>query len=355
MTIALSAVILHRMDHTQGVLDRSNDLTAVAGAAQRTLQAQIATNMGDSRAQRHTFDAATARVVDGATAQILAAPNDARVFIAETRTIAQRLYDSLVPNVSVGDLLAGLFTIDDGPPWLALLKMQPEKGYVQQVHGSADAADRRFEIDETTILTSGVLQKCAFIPPPALRTPGHDLTVLDEQSGGGAHAGPIAAFFLKTFLQCAVPPTPRQQTRSFVRETRAFVDAHPDLGGRAVRDTIIAAARAATEAPRLAIEEFARTHISAEDLRAQYLAALRTGGIAADVFTPELPEPRRQPRLVLEGDGVRVEIDPQRYFREIRPLNDDTLPAGTVLYAIENFGGARRLVLRATDLTEVEP
>lgn len=226
------------MDHTQGVLDRSNDLTAVAGAAQRTLQAQIATNMGDSRAQRHTFDAATARVVDGATAQILAAPNDARVFIAETRTIAQRLYDSLVPNVSVGDLLAGLFTIDDGPPWLALLKMQPEKGYVQQVHGSADAADRRFEIDETTILTSGVLQKCAFIPPPALRTPGHDLTVLDEQSGGGAHAGPIAAFFLKTFLQCAVPPTPRQQTRSFVRETRAFVDAHPDLGGRAVRDTI---------------------------------------------------------------------------------------------------------------------
>ncbi len=143
VSIDLTSVILHRMDHTQDMLDLSNAPTGVAGAARGTLRTQIATNLGDSGAQRHIFDPATARLVDGAALRILGQPNDTPTFVAETRAIAEHLYDSLVPNAAPGDLLAGLFSIDGGSPWLVLLKMQPEKGYVQQVHGSADTADRR--------------------------------------------------------------------------------------------------------------------------------------------------------------------------------------------------------------------
>ncbi len=353
MSIELVAVILHRMDHTKDVLDLSDDLTGIAGKARTTLASQIATNLGDSRAQRHTFDATAARVVDLAATRILEQPNDTACFIAATRVIAEHLYRSLVANATVGDLLASLFSVDGGPPQLALLKMQSETGYVQQVLGSSDTGDRRFEIDAATILTSGILHKCAFVLPSAARSVGHDLTVLDQQSGGGDHEGPIAAFFLKAFLECAVPPTPRELSRNFLKETRKFVGAHSELGSQANRDGIISAAKVSIASPEVAIEAFARDHIPVEALRAPYLEALRVGGVSADVFVPELPQQRSVRRLVLESDGVRIEIEPERYVPEIRSLNDGTLPAGTVLFEIERFGGARQFVLRTATLTEV--
>jgi len=266
--------------------------------------------------------------------------------------IAQHLYDSLVPSASVGDLLVGIFRIDDSEPWLALLKMQPEMGYTPQASGSEGGEDRQFLIDQMPILTSGVLQKCAFFPPRSLRTERYHVKVLDEQAGHGGDEH-VAAFFLQDFLQCVRAPTLRQQTRAFVALTGSFVTAYPGIGTLEERNTIRAAARVAIEEPSLSIIDFAREHIANPVLHDAYLDHLRDGGIVETVFAPEPPTRRRGPRVILRADRFRLDIGDAAFLREIRDVDDPSIPPDVKLYEISPFGGMRRFVLRAPENVDV--
>lgn len=349
MTIALSAVILHRMDYTADLWRPSYRLTEVVGDACVTLQKQLRNNHTNGRAQQHRFAASPGGIVADASRAILARPTDEPLFIEESQRIARKLLDSMVPGAKPGDLLACLYTDDAGPPWLALLKMQSETAYVQETLGAVETRDLHYRLDETTIFTSGVLQKCAFVAPPSLRTPHRDLMVHDQQASPTDRENPIAAYFLRGFLGCDVPLTARQATHRFRAETLKFVRAHRDILGRAVETAIAAALREEVRRPEIDIDDFADRHIPAPELREQYAQALLDQGVPGRVFAPAVVEPEPQrPTITFTGDhGLRLEIEQEAYLRGVRQINEP-VPDGIGLYEIPSLGGRRRFVITTT-------
>ena len=88
-------------------------------------------------------------------------------FVPQTRRIAQHLFDTVDKRVSPGDLVMCTFADrgEDAPTWLALLKMDPEDGFVSErveIDGKVHVVLRRVP----NVLPRGELQKCAFILPP---------------------------------------------------------------------------------------------------------------------------------------------------------------------------------------------
>lgn len=353
MTIALSAVILHRMDHTTGLWRPSYRLTEVVGDARVTLQKQLRNNRTNGRAQQHRFAASPDGIVADASRAILARPTDEPLFIEESQRIARQLLDSMVPGAKPGDLLACLFTDGAGPPWLALLKMQSETAYVQETLGAIETRDLHYRLDETTIFTSGVLQKCAFVAPAALRTPQSDLIVHDQQASPTDRENPIAAYFLRGFLGCDAPLTPRQVTFRFQRGTAQFVAENRDVLGRDVQQAITAGVREEIRRSEIDIDEFASRYIPVPELREPFAQALLAQGVPGRVFEPEVAEPTpQQPLIGFAGDhGLRLEIEREAYLPGVRPI-DEPVPDGIGLYEIPSFGDKRRFVLATTGWDE---
>lgn len=353
MAIALSAVILHRMDHTTGLWRPSYQLTEVAGNARATLQKQIRDNRANGRAQQHRFASSPGGIVANACQAILACPTDKALFIEQTQRIARQLLDSMVPGAKPGDLLACLHADGAEPPWLALLKMQSETAYVQETLGAVETRDLRYRLDETTIFTSGVLQKCAFVAPPSLRTPQRDLIVHDQQASPTDRENPIAAYFLRGFLGCDAPLTPRQVTFRFQRGTAQFVAENRDLLGREVQQAITAGVREEIRKAEIDIDDFADRYIPLPELREPYAQALLAQGVPGRVFEPEVAEPTPQRSLIaFAGDhGLRLEIEREAYLPGVRQI-DEPVPDGIGLYEIPSLGGKRRFVVTTTGWDE---
>jgi len=355
MSITLSSVILHRMDHTKELLSLSYELTEVDPVVQITLCDQILRNRGSGRAQQHKFDANEASVVDSAFAAILEKPDDRTVFIDQSQHIALRLYESMKGNVTPGDLLICLFRDGSEAPWLALLKIPPMKGYAQNSVGSEETHDLQIKLNEATILTSGALQKCAFIAPPDLRTEHRDLIVLDRQIGKHGDENSVALFFVKVFLQCVVLPTPRQITFAFERGVKKFVRDNLNALGQDAANAIIAAIAGEVAKLRVDIDEFAASQIPPGVLREMFPDALLANGLPVRVFEPEMAAPSPPPpSSIFTGDnGLTLEIQKSAVAAEKYTKDDDAVPESVTLYEIESFGGKRRFVIVTTSWHEV--
>lgn len=314
MTLSIASIILHQMDHIAERLVLSDLTTTMNPATSLALGKQVVTNRDHKRAQRFAFDSATPNVVNDAFGTILQQPDDERIFIAQSRIVAVRLYETIRgnKNVSVGDLLLCLFREDGGDPWLAILKMQPESAYVRRVEGDQAAHTLRVVLEVTDqTLTSGVLQKSAFLLPPALRRDDHAITVLDQQADQRGE-NKIALFFLKDFLQCQVAPTERQMTVTFLRGTRKFAAERGAEWPLETRESLSEVLPHIEYGQEVDVEGFARSHIPAPD-REEYVAFLDAQGLPTHVFVPQPPRGRAKVRYkYFEGDNgllVRIEED----------------------------------------------
>jgi hypothetical protein len=349
LDITLGAVILHRMNHDTGEWAPSFGLTAMGDEAQATLRDQIDRNRRLKRAQQYKFLAEPAGEVDLACQEILAHPDDIPRFVEQTQRIARHLLASMVPGAQAGDLLACLYDDADDGPWLALLKMQSERAYAEEVSGAVETEDLLYRLNHTMIRRGGVLQKCAFVAPPHARTAHRDLIAYDRQaSKTDADDDPVASYFLRGFLRCEAPLSPQRATAQFKLMTARFVRDHADRMGATAVGAIPAAVREAIANREIDVDDFAQRHIPVE-LHEEYKRALYVQGIPGPIFPSEMaPSPMRPRRLVFAGDyGLKLEIEPEAYARDIRSL-EDTVADGIALFEIAPLGGKRRFVISTT-------
>lgn len=147
-------------------------------------------------------------------------------FIRQSREIATHLFNNIKQNrrISPGDLIICTFSeIGNDFEWLALLKLDPEDGFVgyrEEVNGQIRTVLRRVE----DVLPTGELQKCAFIAPISMRESlEYDLKVLDQQSSRFAAKQLVASFFISDFLQCKVGLNQADKTAKFVYLSRDWI------------------------------------------------------------------------------------------------------------------------------------
>jgi hypothetical protein len=138
-------------------------------------------------------------------------------FVPQSQEIARRLFQTMDKRVSPGDIVLCTFVEgSDDSKWLALLKMDPEDGFIgerEEINGQVRYVLRRVP----NVLPRGELQKCAFVLPPNLREKrGYDLKVLDQQAARYGARRMVASFFVTDFLQCKVGLDPADITRAFV-------------------------------------------------------------------------------------------------------------------------------------------
>jgi hypothetical protein len=233
-------------------------------------------------------------------------------FVPQSQKIATSLFATMDKRVSPGDLVLCTFAhrSEDEPTWLAMLKMDPEDGFVGErvtVRGKSQVVLRRV----ANVLPRGELQKCAFILPPEMRTMrDFDLRVLDQQIDRQRTWRLVASYFSTRFLECEVEYDPQDRTRAFFFRSHEWLQtrehwpkadlnrAHREVKGSLRGDRVDA-----TVVAQEAIHERAEQD--------EYLKFLQNRGVRELVFTPD---PKERDRLLryttFEGDnGLRVRIE----------------------------------------------
>jgi len=225
--IAIHKMIVHKTDHLTYEEPQLSDMESpIPEEVSSFLRRHIVFN----REHKYTR---TAQFLDAPGAElilkdicddILINPEN---FIAQSKVIAIHLFNQIKQNkrISPGDLIICTFSeIGNDSKWLALLKLDPEDGFVgdrEEVNGQVRIVLRRVQ----GVLPTGELQKCAFIAPSDTRESlGYDLNVLDQQSARYAAQRLVASFFISDFLQCKVGLNQADKTRNFVYLSRDWVD-----------------------------------------------------------------------------------------------------------------------------------
>ena len=217
--IHVHRMIIHKVDHRNYDAPQLSDLESpVTDEVGSFLRQHIVSN----REHRH---ARTARFLPAKEGQVsLCAMCDCLLnhpdqFVPQSQEIAKHLFRTIHKDKRIwpGDLILCTFTEqDDDSEWLALLKMDPEDGFIcerEEVNGQVRSVLRRV----LNALPRGDLQKCAFILPPNLREErGHDLKVLDQQAARYGARRLIASYFVVDFLQCKLGLDRGDRTRTFV-------------------------------------------------------------------------------------------------------------------------------------------
>ena len=240
--------------------------------------------------------------------------DDPDQFVPQTRRIAEHLFATVDKRVSPGDLVMCTFADrgEDAPTWLALLKMDPEDGFVSErveIDGKVRVILRRVP----NVLPRGELQKCAFILPREQRqTRPFDLRVLDQQID--RHGAPrlVASFFSRRFLQCDVEYAPQDRTRAYYYRSHEWLQSRdhwprPDVQ-KATREV-----KGSLRSERVDVAAVAQEVIPEREEREQYLEYLRSHGVKDLVFQPDAQERDRLLRYTtFDGDHrlrLRIETD----------------------------------------------
>jgi hypothetical protein len=308
--IQIQRLILHTVDRREHEEALVSELESPL--ADPEVQRFLAAHIQSSLAHRY---ARTARFLPAQGPQpscqalcdaLLAAPGQ---FVPGSQALARRLFAAMDRRVSPGNLVVCTFRPEGGPPWLALLKMDPEMGIVgerTEIDGKACVLLHRVP----NVLPRGQLQKCAFVLPAALRpAAGYDLRVLDQQIDRFGAWRMVASFFSGSFLQCEVGLEPEDVTRAFYYASYAWLleqvgwPAHDrqralERVKEALQGQVVDATAIAQEVVPAAQQE-------------EYLAQLQARGVKDLAFEPDPQERERLLRYTwFEGDyGLRVRIE----------------------------------------------
>jgi hypothetical protein len=237
---------------------------------------------------------------------------DREQFVPQSQAIARHLFSTMDNRVSPGDLVLCTFADrgEDAPTWLALLKMDPEDGFVgmrESVDGKVRVVLRRVH----NVLPRGELQKCAFILPPDLRASrGFDLRVLDQQIDHQGAARLVASFFSTRFLQCDVQYAPQDSTRAYYFRTQEWLqtrDHWPKMDVQRAQRQV----KSSLKRERVDATAVAQQIAPGPEEQDQYLGYLQARGVKELVFEPDPGETQRLLRYTeFEGDfGLRVRIE----------------------------------------------
>ncbi len=231
--IHIHQIIVHGVDHLLEEPELFDSEAVLVDEAESFLLKHIL----DSRRHKHTRDAAFREIVEGAKNfpemcySLLADPSK---FVQKSKMIATHLFEVMRGNqtISKGDLVLCTYSMPDlkSPLQLAILKMDPQDGYVSERHKLPNGTIQVRIRKVAEVLPSTSLQKCAFIIPPEIQKGGINLRVLDQQAVGYGHKRVVASFFLRQFLQCRVDIDSKVKTETFFYRTRVFAKGKLDSG-----------------------------------------------------------------------------------------------------------------------------
>ncbi len=348
--LAIRKMIVHKVDHKNYDAPLLSDLESpITDEVGSFVRQHIASNREHKRARTAQFlepsddMETTCALCDN----ILADPES---LVQRSKEIATRLFQTMSGDrrISAGDLVVCTFVEggDSDSEWLALLKMDPEDGFVgerEEVNGQIRVVLRRVP----EILPSGELQKCAFILPSNLREErGYDLIVLDQQAARYGMRRLVASFFLKDFLQCRVGFEKKEQTRAFIYQSQAWVGRKEDTWP--IEDIAYFRRRTigAVQAHVVDVTAFAQEVIQDPDEQEEYLAHMKREGLEELTFEPDPEERERWTEYAwFRGDdGLQVRIKSEAIGEDktLRWVFDEATNTYIVTIRTANWGSFLR-------------
>lgn len=347
--IAIRQMIVHRLDHRSNTTPEFSDLPAPNDpkAAQFVVR-HINGSRTHRRARQATFLDPTANTVMRVADALFAQPSNCTSFVTQSQEIANLLFAVMRKNqrISPGDLVVCLYeeTASRAEPALALLKLDPQSGF-RGVTRRVGSQTQVVLQEVTDVLTAGELQKCAFIvPPPQRGVLGHDLVVLDQQTGRFNNIRQVASFFLTSFLQCKVGLNRADLTYRFVQGSIAWVDTQMSWDGAAklrFKERIYQVV--ANE--KVDVVAVANEIIAADDQREAYIQCLRDQELQELTFQPD---PEMRERLM---EFVTFEGDDSLRLR----VRQSTLEQGDIVRQESNPDGSWTITIRTNTWRNLQP
>jgi nucleoid-associated protein YejK len=343
--ITIQKMIVHQVDHRNYKAARLSDIESPLNPdARRFLLSHINLN----REHRYTRSAVFREVPDGEPnlkelCDGLAA--DPGEFVPQSRAIATHLFSTMQSDqrISPGDLVVCTFTEDEDEKavWVALLKMDPEAGFVGERITTQEGKVQTVLKQVDAVLPTGDLQKCAFILPASQRQDGLHLRVLDQQAARYGVSRLVASFFLVNFLQCDVVINPADQTKAFLYGSQEWVETRRGIWPDADINRFNQAAGEALQNEQIDLTEYAKTVIGPSGEQDEYLGYMRKQGIRDLTFQPD-PEVRtRLTQYVwFEGDDglkIRINSDAIGAGKTLDPREDPNTNTWTVTIRTSNW------------------
>ncbi len=236
--------------------------------------------------------------VPHAVATVLVNPTE---LVPASQRIAAHL-DAVQSKVNSSGLLAIASGTLEGAPWLAVMKLERERG----VRFAINTVDGRHIVDLELLRNLTLTDKTKVYKTAVLTAAGdghaEDVTglVADDQRSN-ADGVPVAGFFLGRFLGCKPKEPAAETTFRFVRAANASINedvASPERRGR-YQVALLATMQDATKDIRP--KSFASRHLDAPD-RAPFLARIKDAGI-----DPEKPFPKDVSRVRVSGFKMTFE------------------------------------------------
>jgi hypothetical protein len=331
-SIKIHRLIVHKVDRRTADEPQLSDLDA---PMTEEVERFIRTHISGSLEHRHTRTAGFSDL-DAGPASMSALSrallsSDAQ-FIPKSREIAQRLFDTMDRRVSPGDLAICTFSMpDEEAIWLALLKMDPQDGFVGELE--AVNGNLRYVLRSVPdVLPRTNLQKCAFIAPEARSEHlGYDLKVLDQQAVKYGLYQLVASFFLTDFLQCRIDLNAGDKTKLFVYGSKRWLQQKLDQWPRAEIERFREFVTDTVQGPTIDVAGFAQRAVSAQDEQIAYLDYMKQQGL--DDFSFD-SDPQQSDKLAaytyFEGSrGLRVRIEtdalavPQFFNADLDPVTNE--------------------------------
>jgi len=309
--IEIEHLIVHKVDHEKYDQPRFSDReTPTDAEVKRFLLGHISDNREHQNTRTAKFDSSPngERSVQQVVEAILTDPSD---FIDHTKTIAERMYESLDGRTSPCDLVICTFlegTSQDR--WVTILKMDPEDGFVAERVQDDDGA-YYIKLSRVDDVLPTELQKCAFILPEEQReVRDYHLKVLDQQIGSSQRRRPVASFFTEEFLRCNIDLHAADRTYRFYDGGETFLDEKREEWDPADQDRFEERLRATVKDEIINVHNFAEAVIPDEEEREEYFETLEDTGLEDRVFEANQDVGRSVTQYKkFEGDdGLRIRI-----------------------------------------------
>jgi hypothetical protein len=227
MPIRIAEVILHILDSRPGgrglVLSERSLPPQTDPRIFDYFRLHVESSLGDPQIQAARFRDPTGLVASSCR-DLLAGKTD---LVKLSQALAQRLFSIVGTNRSIsrGDLAVCLYEPETGGgQQVALLKIDPVEAFRHTTQKDTQGRSYVTLELETELMPTTLeeLQKCAFVPPPALRPADSDLLLLDHQRTAERD---VAAFWVADFLDAALVADARRSTLDLVKAMVAIENA----------------------------------------------------------------------------------------------------------------------------------
>ena len=235
-------------------------------------------------------------------------------FVDKSKEIASHLFDkdtSRPGKPSASDLIVCLYSENGSDnQWLALLKMEPNEGFVTEE--MTDASGQRYYAlrPVNDVIVSTDLQKSALIAPPSLRASlGYDLRLLDNQQSRSEINRIAASFFTTDFLQCKVGLNASDKTRRLLIAGENWLNTKSGLWSINEIDDARSQLKSAALGNRVDLTSLAQTITPDADDQDEFMEAMRRR-IDESVFDTDPSTARDMTSwTVFEGDrGIKISV-----------------------------------------------